>query len=66
MDRDQRQRLVLQAAGLIINVVIAAVISVISLAVIPSLYDKMAYHTYALTGAMWVLELLEGHPEHSL
>jgi hypothetical protein len=30
----------LQAAGLIINVVIAAVISVISLAVIPSLYDK--------------------------
>jgi hypothetical protein len=26
----------------------------------------MAYHTYALTGAMWVLELLEGHPEHSL
>lgn len=63
MDRDQRRRLVLQAAGLIINVVIAAVISVISLAVIPSLYDKMAYHTSALTGAMWVLELLEGHPE---
>ena len=26
-------------------------------------YDKMAYHTSALTGEMWVLELLNGHPE---
>ena len=29
-----------------------------------STYDKMAYHTSALTGEMWVLELLNGHPEH--
>ena len=28
-----------------------------------STYDKMAYHTSALTGEMWVLELLNGHPE---
>ena len=27
------------------------------------LYDKIPYHTSALTGAMWVLELLDGHPE---
>ena len=26
-------------------------------------YDKTAYHTSALTGEMWVLELLNGHPE---
>jgi hypothetical protein len=28
------------------------------------LYDKEAYHTSALSGAAWVLELLEGHPGH--
>ena len=28
-----------------------------------STYDKTAYHTSALTGEMWVLELLNGHPE---
>ena len=28
-----------------------------------TLYKKVPYHTYALTGEMWVLELLIGHPE---
>lgn len=28
-----------------------------------STYDKMPYHTSALTGEMWVTELLHGHPE---
>jgi hypothetical protein len=27
------------------------------------LYDKTPYHTSALTGAGWVCELLDGHPE---
>jgi hypothetical protein len=27
------------------------------------LYDKTPYHTSALTGADWVRELLDGHPE---
>ena len=27
------------------------------------LYDKTPYHTLALTGANWVRELLNGHPE---
>ena len=27
------------------------------------LYDKTSYHTLALTGADWVCELLDGHPE---
>ena len=29
-----------------------------------STYNKVAYHTSVLTGEMWVLELLNGHPEH--
>ena len=28
-----------------------------------SAYDKTPYHMSALTGEMWVLELLHGHPE---
>ena len=28
-----------------------------------STYDKTPYHTSALTGEMWVLELLNGHPK---
>ena len=29
-----------------------------------SLYTCKAYHTSALTGEAWVMELLSGHPEH--
>jgi hypothetical protein len=43
--------------GIFINVVIGAVISFAG-----PLYDKEDYHTSALSGAAWVLELLEGHP----
>ena len=28
-----------------------------------SMYDKMPYHTSALMGEMWVMELLHSHPE---
>ena len=28
-----------------------------------TLYDKTPYHTSALKGEMWVLELINGHPE---
>ena len=28
------------------------------------LYDKTLYHTSALSGEAWVLELLNGHPKH--
>jgi hypothetical protein len=28
------------------------------------LYNKVPYHTSALSGADWVCELLNGHPEH--
>jgi hypothetical protein len=40
-----------------INVLISAVISFAH-----PLYDKEDYHTSALSGAAWVLELLDGHP----
>src|SRR5260221_510873 len=57
MDTRQRCRLFLQMIGIFINVVIGAVISFAG-----PLYDKEDYHTSALSGAAWVLELLEGHP----
>ena len=39
------------------NVLISAIISFAG-----PLYDKEDYHTSALSGAAWVFELLEGHP----
>ena len=57
MNTRERCRLFLQMIGMIINVVIGAVITFAS-----PLYDKEDYHTSALSGAAWVLELLEGHP----
>ena len=28
------------------------------------LYNKVPYHTSTISGANWVWELLDGHPEH--
>ena len=58
MDTRQRCRLFLQMIGMFINVVISTVISFAR-----PLYDKEDYHTSALSGATWILELLEGHPD---
>jgi hypothetical protein len=44
--------------GLIINAIVVAVLLFAG-----PLYDKEDYHTSALSGAGWVLELLEGHPD---
>ena len=35
----------------------------LTLTYLAPLYDKTPYHTSALTGEMWVLELINGHPE---
>ena len=59
MDRAQRQGFILRIAGLILNATIAAVVSFTT-----CLYNKIPYHTSALSGANWVIELLQGHPEH--
>ena len=58
MDRAQRQGFILRIAGLILNATIAAVVSFTT-----HLYNKIPYHTSALSGANWVIELLQGHPE---
>ena len=48
----------LQIVGLILNAAVAAIVSFAT-----HLYDKTPYHTLALSGAAWVVELLQGHPE---
>lgn len=57
MDRTQKRRLLIQILGIVVNNIITALILFAA-----PLYDKEAYHTSALSGAAWVLELLEGHP----
>jgi hypothetical protein len=57
MDRIQRRRLLIQILGIFVNTIIVALILFAA-----PLYDKEAYHTSGLSGAAWVLELLEGHP----
>jgi hypothetical protein len=59
MDRTQRRQLLIQILGIFVNTIIVALILFSA-----PLYDKEAYHTSALSGAAWVLELLEGHPGH--
>ena len=57
MDHTQRWLLLNQILGIFVNTIIAALILFAA-----PLYDKEAYHTLALSGADWVLKLLEGHP----
>ena len=60
MDLQTRQ-MFLQIVGLILrfNAAVATVVSFTT-----HLYGKIPYHTSALSGAAWVAELLQGHPEH--
>ena len=54
----QRRMLTAQAAAIFVNATVAGAISYAE-----PLYNKTPYHTSALTGADWVQELLNGHPE---
>ena len=45
-----------------INVIIPSIIAAVQLYADP-LYNKQPYHTSALSGHSWVLELLNGHPD---
>src|ERR1700732_3010177 len=47
-----------QMAGLAVTVLAAATVVDAS-----PFYDKTPYHTSALSGADWVQELIDGHPE---
>jgi hypothetical protein len=57
MDRNNLETF-MRIAGLIINAAVAAVVLFAT-----NLYHKIPYHTSSLSGAAWVVELLEGHPE---
>ena len=54
----QRHQQIIRYAGLIVNIIISAVANILQ-----PLYVKEPYHTSALSGEAWVLELLCGHPD---
>ncbi|KAF8812762.1 hypothetical protein BYT27DRAFT_7082953 [Phlegmacium glaucopus] len=53
----EAQRLAAAAAAFVVNAVACA-----AQIYAGSFYDKTPYHTSALTGEMWVAELMSGHP----
>ena len=55
---DERQIFLMQMAGMAIAALAVATVEYAS-----PLYDKTPYHTSVLSGADWVLELIDGHPE---
>jgi hypothetical protein len=52
----RRQRII-QYAALIVSIIVSATANILQ-----SLYIREPYHTSALSGEAWVLELLCGHP----
>jgi hypothetical protein len=58
MDQEQRNRFARHAAAIIVNIVAYA-----TLVYGTPQFDRIPYHTSALTGAAWVAELMNGHPE---
>ena len=57
-EEDEWRIFLIQMAGMAITALAAATVVYAS-----PLYDKTPYHTSALSGADWVLELINGHPE---
>src|SRR3984885_3735372 len=58
MDQEQRRQFLTQVAAIVVNLVVSA-----TLVYGTPHFDRIPYHTSALTGAGWVKELMEGHPE---
>ena len=56
----ERQRLIAQAAAAVLNVTVTGALPCLES---DPLYNKTPYHTSTLTGADWVRELLDGHPQ---
>jgi hypothetical protein len=52
-----RRQCIIQYAALIVSIVVSATANILQ-----SLYIQEPYHTSALSGEAWVLELLCGHP----
>jgi hypothetical protein len=57
-DRWQSRLQIHRYAALIVSIVSTTVSNILQ-----PLFLKQAYHTSALTGEAWVLELLSGHPD---
>ena len=57
-EEERQQTFLLQMAGMAIAAAAAAAVVYAT-----PLYDKMPYHTSALSGKAWVRELIDGHPE---
>jgi hypothetical protein len=55
---ERRRLFMVRAAAIAVNVAVQATIIYSA-----SNYDRIPYHTSALTGAAWVTELMNGHPE---
>ena len=58
MDPDQCKLFLICAAAIVVNITVEAAIIYST-----SHYNHIPYHTSALTGAAWVTELMNGHPE---
>ena len=62
--RPEQQQCILRHLTLLFNIIIIAVASIAHTAFEPSpCSDPEPYHTSALSGEGWLLELLTGHPE---
>lgn len=57
MNLDQQQQAIL-GAGVVVSTIVST-----TLFAAEDCADPMPYHTLALTGEVWVLELLNGHPD---
>ena len=54
----QRQQRIIWYATLIVSIIVAATANILQ-----ALYTREPYHTSALSGEAWVLELICGHPD---
>jgi hypothetical protein len=60
---DHRQRLEMRRRIHRIVLLVVSIILSATASIIETIYSRHQYHTSALSGYAWVLELLTGHPE---
>lgn len=64
LEAEEEQYQCLQKMKLMAALTMANIVTTAALIYANPLYNKIPYHTSALSGANWVLELLNSHPEH--
>ena len=65
MDRlsdDAQRRLLRQQISIYVTLIVSVMLTAIA-SLLESVYIRDPWHTSALTGEAWVMELLSGHPE---